>query len=87
MLGFLSAPDDGLADGCLDGVEGLAAEDFLLSFDDCLVCDPEAALLVCEDCDEDCEDLLVCASASDINAANARTASIDAIVFLIDPMI
>lgn len=58
MLGFRSAPDEGLADGCLDGAEGLDAVDFLLSFDDCLVCDPEVALLVCEDCDDDlvCDD-------------------------------
>ncbi len=71
MLGFRSAPDDGLADCCREGVEGLAAVDFLLSFDDCLVCDPEVALRVCDDCDEDlvcedCDEDLVCEDCEDL---------------------
>ena len=100
VLGLTLVFTDGFSAGFLTGFEGLATVDFLLlSLDDGLVCEPDVALLDCDDCDddlvcedddlvcEDCEDLLVCAPASDMNAANARTASIDAIVFLSDPMI
>ena len=46
VLGFTPVFTDGFSAGFLTGLEGLATVDLLLSFDDGLVCEPDAGLLV-----------------------------------------